>query len=228
VEDFPPGDTTEATPATADDASSPDEIPSNLVKFAGLLEQRMLEGHTEASNRTWATLDLGVPLKQFEDVQRIILKAWRLDGVPADVTRDQRDVIRQRFNHVYRVAIKAGKIKEALAALNALVKLDALDQPIEGSLEQKIVGGVITNAARETLGALMKKARELAERGVPKPELPPGGVAKVVDIDVAVRELHDGASEEMLMIGPTGQVVNGNGHSNGGSKSMVIDLREKK
>lgn len=180
-----------------------DEESPTVRKFVSLLEQRMLEGHSEASNRTWATLDLGVPLDKFQQLQSIVLKAWRLAGLPADVAKERRDVIRQQYQYLYRVSLEKGKIKEALHALDAQVKLDGLDTPPEGSLEDKVIGGVITNAARAQLASLMQKARELAERGVPRP-LPlaqPGG---------------DFESDHA------------NGHNGSNGKPMIIDLREVK
>lgn len=179
-----------------------DEESPTVRKFVAMLEQRMLEGHSEASNRTWATLDLGVPLEKFNQIQAIVLKGWRLAGLPADVARQQRDIIRQQYQYLYKEALSKHKLKEALHALDALVKLDGLDVPPEGSLEAGVVGGMITNAARAELAELMKRARSLAERGVPKPiALPPGN--------------ENGA----------------NGHSrdsNGHDVPMIIDLREAK
>lgn len=154
----------------------------------------MLQGHSESSNRTWATVDLGCPLDMFNRVQLTILKAWKLAGTTAEVTEQRRDTVRQQYQYLYQQAVEKGKLKEALHALDAQVTLDGLDQPPEGSLESKIIGGVITNAARSQLAELMNKARELAGRGVPKaialqsaPELdaepvPPGINGKVIDL----------------------------------------------
>lgn len=180
-----------------------DESSPTVLKFVKLLEQRMLEGHSEASNRTWATLEVGVPLEKFLQIQAILLKQWNLNGLPADVARQQRNVIRRRYEFLYQKSIEKDRLKDALHALDAMVKLDGLDTPPEGSVEAGIVGGLITNAARESIGRLIEKARNLGMQGVPRPEaLPPGE-----DFE---------------------QKPNGNGHSKTNGKSMVIDLREPK
>jgi hypothetical protein len=181
--------------AKADESATlVDENSPTIRRFVEMLEQRMLEGHSEASNRTWATLELGCPPAKFQLIQSIILKQWKLAGTTTEVTSQRRDQIRQQYQHLYKEALNKGKLKEALHALDAQVKLDGLDQPPEGSLEDKIIGGAITNAARETVGRLVAKARELAERGIPQPlalaspisdktvtvETTPGG--KVIDL----------------------------------------------
>lgn len=151
-----------------------DENSPTIRAFIGLLEMRILEGHSEASNRSWATTQMGCPPAKYEQIHVILMKAWQLAGTPAQVTEQLRNIARKRYEYLYQMAVKKEKIKEALHALDAQVKLDALDQVPEGSLEEKI-GGVITNVARAKLAELMGKARELAERGVPKPiQLPAG------------------------------------------------------
>lgn len=145
-----------------------DEESPTVRRFVELLEERILEGHSEASNRTWATVELGVPMAKYDQLHAMVLKAWTLAGTPQAVTTELRNVARKRYEYLYKVAVSKGKIKEALHALDAQVKLDGLDQPPEGSLEDKVIGGMITNAARATLSGLMQKARHLAERGVPK------------------------------------------------------------
>lgn len=150
-----------------------DEDSPTVRGFIEMLEQRILEGHSDASNRTWATVELGVPMAKYDQLHALVMKAWTLAGTPAQVTVELRNTARKRYEYLYRVALEKGKIKEALHALDAQVKLDGLDQPPEGSLEEKLIGGVITNSARATLAALMQKARGLAERGVPRPSLLP-------------------------------------------------------
>lgn len=151
-----------------------DENSPSVRQFVGLLEKRILEGHSEAANRTWATTEMGCPVAKYEQIHAILMKAWQLAGTPAQVTDQLRNIARKRYEYLYQMAVKKEKIKEALHALDAQVKLDALDQVPEGSLEGQI-GGVITNVARAKLAELMGKARELAERGVPKPiQLPSG------------------------------------------------------
>lgn len=175
---------------------------SKLRNFVKLLELRMLEGHTEASNRTWATLDLGVPLETFEKIQATVLKSWKLAGTTQEVTSQRRDQIRQQYQYVYKMAVEKEKIKDALHALDSMVKLDGLDHTPEDSLKLTLTGGAITNTARENIGNLMNKMRELAMKGVPRP--------------IALPPVDEEAS---------------NGHSNGhtnGHGPTIIDLRSKK
>ena len=177
-----------------------DENSPTVRKFVALLEERILQGHGEASNRSWALTEVGVPAEKFDQLHAMLQKAWTLAGTPADVTKRLRDVSRKRYEYLYQVAVKKEKLKEALHALDAMVKLDGLDQPPEGSVEASIIGGVITNKAREIMGALMNKARDLHEKGIPKAyNLPPGEGS----FDLASK-------------------------TNGTNGAMIIDLREKK
>lgn len=186
-----------------------DEESPTVQKFVKMLEHRILEGHSEASNRSWALTELGVPREKYEQIHAALMKAWSLAGTPAEVTKQLRDVARKRYEYLYQMAVKKEKIKEALHALDAQVKLDGLDQPPEGSLEDKIIGGVITNAARAQLAGLMEKAKLLAGKGVPKPI--PLGEGDVQDTN------------------PPGEGANGaNGHTTKNGKPLVIDLRETK
>lgn len=159
-----------------------DEESPTVRKFVSMLEHRILEGYSDAANQTWATVELGVPLAKYQQLHAILMKAWTLAGTPAQVTLEQRNIARKRYEYIYRKAIEKEKLKEALHALDAQVKLDALDQVPEGSLEDKVMNNVITNAARATLAGLMDKAKQLAQRGVPRAiPLPPGISGEAVE-----------------------------------------------
>lgn len=162
--------------AKQEDAEQIVDVDSPTVrKFIALLEQRILSGHSDADNRSWALTEVGVPSAKYDEMHAILMKAWKLAGLPKDVTVQLRDTARKRYEYLYKMAVGKEKIKEALHALDAMVKLDGLDQPAEGSIEDSVLGGIITNVARAKLAGLMVKARELAERGVPRPAaLPPG------------------------------------------------------
>lgn len=134
-------------------------LSETAEKFALLLEKRMVSGHSDTDNRQWAIVEMGVPVESFERIRALILRTWKLEKSTLEAVDAERDRVRAGYWEIYRRAMEKEKLGDALRALDAVARLEGLDQPtrVEIGLNQ----GGITNAARETISSLIARMQEL-------------------------------------------------------------------
>lgn len=144
----------------SDDQHSTQPLSEAAEKFMLLLERRMIEGHSDVTNQHWATVELGVPLESFERLKALILRSWKLEARTYEAICGERDKVRVGYWEIYRRALEKEKLGEALRALDAIARLDGLDQPSQ--IAVTIGQGAITNQARETIASLLGRMRELS------------------------------------------------------------------
>jgi hypothetical protein len=132
----------------------------SLDVFLVALEQRMLDGHTQKANRVWAAVEHCVHIGAFDQCVELIRSSWAISSkTVADATRE-RDEICARFLNVYRSAMGKHRYSDAIKALDSIARIRNLDTTPTVNVN---VGGQITNASRETVAALLLRAREITE-----------------------------------------------------------------
>lgn len=152
---------------TEDDPSSKSEEPRRPVlseaaeSFMRLLEERMLEGKTDVSNRHWAIYEMGVPEDTFEKLKALILRSWKIDSSTYAKTVELRDITGAQYLHVYNLALEKGNLSAALKALDSFSRLHGLDQPSLAPVT--LGGGGITNSVRENVLRLLDRMQTLSD-----------------------------------------------------------------
>lgn len=191
---------------------------SAIQRFMRLLSEMMLEGRTREHLLSWA-MSLGVPEPTFADAYKAVKLSWKTAGATYADLCDQRDINRARLLLIYRKAMKQSNLMAALKAVEKMIDLDGLEQPIQINHTLGTVGtqGSITNLAREQVATLVEKMRVLAAKraGAADPLL--SAAMDEVDRKIA------GAN------GSNGHKTNGhNGHSIDGDprNAGVIDVGE--
>jgi len=148
---------------TEDDEQPEPTRESAVRRFMRLLEEKMLEGRQRDVLLTWA-MELGVPEQTFAEAYRGIKLSWTTKGdTYADIC-ERRDEARARYMLIYRKAMKQSNLATALKAVEKMVELDGLEQPIQINHTLGGAQGSITNLAREQVASLVEKMRMLAAK----------------------------------------------------------------
>lgn len=156
-------DTTAIVASASTEADGGEALSPTGERFAMLLEKRMLEGHSDAANRSWATTSMGVPYERFIRIKALIVRSWSIEASTWEGLCEQRDSARAKYLEIYRLAIERENLPMALRALDSIVKLDGLErEPVSPTTVNVSLGTGITNNARETVARLIAKAKDLA------------------------------------------------------------------
>ena len=129
-------------------------------KFLLLLEQRMVDGHSKESNRSWAKQMIpGLSDELFNRFVAMVLTTWKMDVTTVEGREGIKDTLRAQYWDVYREAKASGKLKEAIAALDSIGRMEGVEAPTVFQVQ-----GVptITNTSREIVATLLERASQLA------------------------------------------------------------------
>ncbi len=195
------------TPEDDDEKIEPTR-ESAVRRFMRLLEEKMLEGRTRDALLAWS-VELGIPEPTFAEAYKTVKLTWKTSGdTYADIC-EKRDLNRARYMLIYRKAMKQANLMAALKAVEKMVDLDGLEQPIQVNHTLGGVQGSITNLARSQVASLVDKMRMLAAKQ-----------AGVIDA-----ELTTALDAVEAKVGANGT----NGHSNGSNghdprNAGVIDV----
>lgn len=148
---------------TEDDEPQEQTRESAVRRFMRLLEERMLGGESRESLLAWAC-GLGVPEPTFAEAYKTVRLSWKTAGTTFADLSDKRDVARARYMLIYRKAMKQSNLMAALKAVEKMVDLDGLEQPIQVNHTLGGAQGSITNLAREQVASLVDKMRMLAAK----------------------------------------------------------------
>lgn len=142
-----------------DDVEIDGKTPAEaFIRFASLIEEKLLMGVAKWEIYHWASKTLGVPADITKRAINYIRGAWneRLGG-----TKEQkRDGVRVLYLRVYREALQMKKLDLAGEILDKLVALDDLSMS-EAREEGVSIGVQITNAPRQEMGGILARVGEL-------------------------------------------------------------------
>lgn len=153
-------------PVSETDGDELDEDEPNLLdqspyeKIARLTEENMLAGWSQLRCYQFC-IQFGFDRATFDRMWDDIKTSWKMPTMTFATFCEQRDLARARYTRIFNKAMKRNQLMVASNAVDKIVRLDGLDQPmkLELTLGQN---SQITNAARDNVNQLMERMRQLA------------------------------------------------------------------
>jgi hypothetical protein len=143
------------------DPSVQDMLVQATEDVVELLEARLIRGSSKTAALMWLHNMFGIDRRDGARLVDLVYALWRMESADQNVVRERRDDLRRKYMLVFRTCIDRNEMKNAIACLDSLAKLDALVTP---DVHLTLANVKVTNQTRSRVSELMGRMQQLAEQ----------------------------------------------------------------